>query len=104
MQTPPGAWMRIVFPSPGFFLNDPRLTVHVNGWCAYDGSFKTGFDVRFPVAPAHYLLIAQLHTLVPREKRFPVVAHPGHAVEVWLEYSRFWGNLADPRIAQVPLR
>ena len=100
----PSAWMRIVFPSPGFFINDPRLTVLVNGWCAYDASFKSGFDVRFPVVPGPHLVMTRLDALVSREKRYSVVATHGYAVEVWLEYSRFWGNLTDaPRIVHVPL-
>ena len=41
--------MRIIFPPPGFFVNDPLCTIHVNGWCAYSGSFVSGLDVRFPV-------------------------------------------------------
>jgi hypothetical protein len=97
--------MRIVFPSPGFFINDPRLTVLVNGWCAYDASFKSGFDVRFPVTPGPYLIVTRINALVSREKRYTVIAHEAHAVEIWLEYSRFWGNLTGtPRIVQVPLR
>jgi hypothetical protein len=105
MQAQTGAWMRIVFPAPGFFINDPRLTVLVNGWCAYDASFKSGFDVRFPVVPGPCLVMTRLDAgLVAREKRYNVVAQHGYAVEVWLEYSRFWGNLSDaPRIAYVPL-
>ena len=101
---PPSAWMRIAFPSPGFFLNDPRVVVHVNGWCAYHGSFKSGFDVRFPVVPGPHLVIAALEGIVRREKRYSIVAAPGYAVEVWLDYSRTWGNFTDPpRVASVPL-
>jgi hypothetical protein len=106
MQPPeaPSAWMRIVFPSPGFFLNDPRVIVHVNGWCAYHGSFKSGFDVRFPVVPGPHLVVVTLDTLVRREERYTVPAYAGHAVEVWLDYSRMWGSFTGtPRIGHVPL-
>ncbi len=98
------AWMRVAFPSPGFFLNDPRVLVHVNGWCAYAGGFKSGFDLRFPVVPGPYLVVATLDALVRREKRYSVTATAGCAVEVWLEYSRMWGTFTDtPRIGYVPL-
>jgi hypothetical protein len=103
-SAPPAAWMRIALPSPGFFLNDPRISITVNGWTAYAGSFRSGFDVRFPVVPGPYLIIATLHAIVTRDKRYSVTAAPGHAVEVWLDYSRIWGNFTDaPRIAYVPL-
>jgi hypothetical protein len=107
MQPPPApaAWMRIVFPPPGFFLNDPRFTVLVNGWCAYDAGFKSGFDVRFPVVPGPCLVQTRLDIgLISREKSYSVIASEGYAIEVFLEYSRFWGNLTDsPRIGYVPL-
>lgn len=96
--------MRIVFPGPGFFLNDPRVIVHVNGWCAYHGGFLSGFDVRFPVVPGPHLVIATLDALVRREKRYTVPAYAGYAVEVFLEYSRWWGTFTDaPRMVQVPV-
>ena len=37
--------LRVHFDSPGFFLNDPRVTVRVGDRTIYDGSFKSGFDV-----------------------------------------------------------
>jgi len=96
--------MRIALPPPGFFLNDPHITVTVNHWPAYAGGFRSGFDVRFPVVPGPYLVIATLHAVVTREKRYPVTAAAGYAVEVWLDYSRTWGNFTGtPRIVHLPL-
>jgi hypothetical protein len=106
VPAPPGtAWMRIAFPAPGIFVNDPRLTVLVNGWCAYDGSFKNGFDVRFPVTPGPHLIVTRINILgMGREKHYTVMATHGHATEVWLDYSRFWGNFTgSPRLASVAL-
>ncbi len=99
------AWMRIAFPKPGFFLVDVRVTVHVNGWCAYDGGFLQGFDVRFPATPGPCAIETRLDAgLVTRSRRYAVEARAGHCVEVWLAYSRFWGNFtAEPRIADVPI-
>ena len=80
------------------------MTVTVNQWPAYVGSFRSGFDVRFPVVPGAYLVIAALHGVVTREKRYTVHATAGYAVEVWLEHSRTWGNFtSSPRIVHVPL-
>jgi hypothetical protein len=97
--------MRIVFPKPGFFLTDVHVTVHVNGWCAYDGGFLQGFDVRFPVYPGPCAIAVRLDAgFVTRNRQYAVEARAGHAVEVWLDYSRFWGNFtSQPRVQLVPL-
>jgi hypothetical protein len=101
----PAAWMRIAFPKPGFFLVDVRVTVHVNGWRAYDGGFLQGFDVRFPVVPGPCAIATRIDAgLVARSRQYDVEARAGHAIEVWLDYSRLWGNFTDtPRLAWVPL-
>ena len=102
----PSAWMRISFASPGFFVNDPTLTIHVNGWCAYAGSFRSGFDVRFPVVPGPLAIMTRIDVLgMGRTKTYNVIATHGHAVEVVLDYSRLWGNFTGtPAVRQVPLK
>ncbi len=53
-STPPPPSQRLDahhLPAPRFIVNDPLCTIHVNGWCAYSGSFVSGLDVRFPVVP-----------------------------------------------------
>jgi hypothetical protein len=97
--------MRIVFPKPGFFIADVRVTVHVNGWCAYDGGFLQGFDVRFPVVPGPCVIEMRIDAgLLTRSRQYVVEGRAGFAVEVFVEYSRFWGNFAkEPRLQHVPL-
>ena len=97
--------MRIIFPPPGFFVNDPRLTIHVNGWCAYAGSFRTGLDVGFPAVPGALTIVTRIDVLgLGREKVYSLLATERRALELTLEYSRFWGNFAaSPRVRFVPL-
>jgi hypothetical protein len=101
----PAAWMRIVFAPPGFFLNDPLLTIHVNGWQAYAGSFARGLDVRFPVVPGPLAVRTRIEVLgIGRDKTYAAMAVHGHALEMVLEYSRLWGNFTSvPQQRQVPL-
>lgn len=110
MQSPspspaPSAWMRISFPPPGFFVNDPTVTIHVNGWCAYAGSFRSGFDMRFPVVPGPLTVATRIDVLgIGRNKTYNVMAKHGHAVEVTLDYSRMWGNFTgSPAVRHVAL-
>jgi hypothetical protein len=97
--------MRIVFPPPGFFVNDPRVTIHVNGWCAYAGGFASGIDVKFPVVPGALTVTTRIEVLgIGREKVYSTMAVHGHALELMLEYSRMWGNFTGtPKQRQVPL-
>jgi hypothetical protein len=97
--------MRIVFPPPGFFLNDPRVTIHVNGWCAYAGGFVSGIDVKFPVVPGPLTVTTRIEVLgMGREKVYSAMAVHGHALELMLEYSRMWGNFTGtPKQRHVPL-
>lgn len=97
--------MRISFPPPGFFVNDPHVTIHVNGWCAYTGSFRSGFDVRFPVVPGLLTVTTRIDVLgIGRNKVYSITAAHGQAVEVALEYSRMWGNFTGaPAVRHVPL-
>jgi hypothetical protein len=96
--------MRITFPPPGFFINDPRLTVLVNGWSAHDGSFKSGFDVRFPVIPGYLTVQTRIAVLgMGRERAYQMLVNPGWGLELRLDYSRFTGNFAElPAVRQVP--
>jgi hypothetical protein len=96
----PGIPLTITFPSPGFFLNDPRLTVWFDGHVVYDGSFVSGFETTFPVLPGAHALALRLTTpLFNREKQYPIAIQPANGYQVLLEYSRFWGNFSGaPRI------
>jgi hypothetical protein len=92
--------LRLHFPPPGFFLNDPRLTVALDGRTVYDGSFKSGFDVEAEVQPGALTLetAVAMGPGMARKQRIPIDLTPeaGYrdtpAVAVRLEYSRFFGN------------
>ncbi len=101
----PSAWMRIIFAPPGFFVNDPLVTIQVNGWTAYAGSFVSGLDVRFPVVPGPLTVKTRIEVLgIGREKVYPAMAVHGHALDLVLEYSRMWGNFTStPKQRQVAL-
>jgi hypothetical protein len=101
--------LRIAFPPPGAFLNDPRLTVTLDGLLVYDGSFTSGFVREGAVGPGPHAIDVRLETpLFQRAKRytFTLATPPGgyrDAPETWevtLSYSRFWGNFSG----DLPLR
>ncbi len=85
--------LRIVFPKPGFFLTDVRLTITLDGGVVYDGGFLGGVDVAGQVAPGVHTITTRLDLgIVARERIYTVEVPSGRAVIVTLDYSRFWGN------------
>jgi hypothetical protein len=93
--------LRIGFPAPGFFINDCRCIVVLDGMLVYDGSFMSGFVRDGMIAPGPHVLDAKIETpLFNRSKRYSFTIDspsPGYraAPEAWevsLAYSRFWGN------------
>jgi hypothetical protein len=91
--------LRVVHPTPGFFLTDARLTVCLDGYAIYDGSFRSGFDVGGPISPGPHLLTTRLDVDLfsrSREYRFDIAAD-ATSPATWvatLDYSRLWGNFA----------
>lgn len=53
--------LRVHFEPPGFFLNDPRLSVRLAGRVLYDGNFKCGFDVTVNVPAGKHVLETEIH-------------------------------------------
>jgi hypothetical protein len=94
--------LRVVFEKPGYFLNDPRMTVKLDGRTLHDGSMLSGFDRSEKVAPGHHVLETAIHVgLFSRKRRYVfVIGGEGHYREpaarfvARLEYSRLWGNFA----------
>lgn len=91
--------LRVHFDAPGFFLNDPRVTVRVGDRTLYDGSFKRGFDVQVELPPGRHVLETAIDIAgVARKQRIelPLDTPGGYrdAAEVHakLRYSRLWGN------------
>ncbi len=85
--------LRIVFPKPGFFLTDVRLTITLDGLVVYDGGFLAGVDVAGEVAPGFHAITTRIEAgLFARERVYTVEVPAGRPVTVTLDYSRFWGN------------
>lgn len=90
--------VRLRFPAPGFFLNDPRLVVELDGRTVFDGAFKDGFDVSLDVAPGDHTIATAVYLLgAARRQSIPLaLGAPGYrdvpAVEARLSYSRLSGN------------
>lgn len=91
--------LRVHFDAPGFFLNDPRLTIRLGDRTLYDGSFKEGFDVSLEVPPGRHVLETAIDVagLARRQQiELPLDAEGGYRdvpeVHAKLGYSRFWGN------------
>ena len=97
-----GIALTVAFPKPGFFLDDCRLTVWLNGHPIYDGSFRSGFETTFPVQPGTHALGVRLTTpIFNREKNYAVTVDVANGYRVELEYSRLWGNFTgSPRITR----
>ena len=95
-----GIPLTLSFPKPGFFINDPRLTVWFNGHPVYDGSFLAGFETTFEVLPGTHSIVVQITTgLIDRRKQYSVPVAQANGYLVQLSYSRFWGNFSGaPRI------
>lgn len=85
--------LRIAFAPPGFFLNDAGLSITLDGYTVYSGSFTRGFELMFPVAPGVHLVTTCIDIgLVRRTREYHVPVTAGRAFSVVLDYSRFWGN------------
>ena len=91
--------LRVHFPAPGPFLNDPRVVVSLGHRTLYDGSFTRGFDVSVDVEPGdHALRTAIKGPIGQREQRIALPLGPNGGyrdvplVEVELAYSRITGN------------
>jgi hypothetical protein len=85
--------LRIVFPKPGFFLVDVRMTIGLDGGIVYDGGFLGGVDVSGAVAPGMHTVTTRIDIGgFARERVYPVTVPPGRGLTVELAYSRFWGN------------
>ena len=94
--------LRITIPPPGFFIVDVRLVIAIDGYPVYDGSFKHGVDLAFPVAPGRHQITVQIDMGgISRNRAYPIDVVPGRGYSLLLEYSRLWGNFASkPKIVE----
>jgi hypothetical protein len=90
----PSSSLRIVFPRPGFFLNDPRLVITLDGLRVYEGSFVGGVDVELPVAPGPHRIETRIEIgPFARQRLYDLlVSLEGVRCTATLRYSRLWGN------------
>ncbi|MEM9189817.1 MAG: hypothetical protein AAGF12_11615 [Myxococcota bacterium] len=95
--------LSVHFDPPGFFLNDPRLVVKVEGQVVHDGSFRRGFTASAPLASDRTVIETSLEVGTLRRRRrievdLAALRPDGYRestevlYEARLEYSRFWGN------------
>jgi hypothetical protein len=87
-----GPSIRLTLPKPGFFLNDVRVKMLLDGAPVYDGSFTSGFDVTFPAAAGNHRLESVIELGIAQRRRQWDVVVPAAGCDVQVEYSRFWGN------------
>lgn len=98
--------LRVRFDPPGWFANDPRVVVMLDGEPLVDGSFVRGFECAREVAPGRHTLTTAVHltTTLARRREYTIdvpapAADREHApgLEARLRYSRLWGNF-DKRL------
>jgi hypothetical protein len=85
--------LKILFPSPGFFINDTRVEVDLDGTRVFEGSFTAGFERDVHVSPGTHELVTRIALgpiMRPKAYRFSVGEAPVYTAV--LRYSRFWGN------------
>ncbi len=88
-----GVLLTVSFPRPGFFINDARVTVDLNGQRLLDGSFLNGFECSAAVQPGnHFLDVTIEFGPLRRTRRISVPVPACRGVSVVLAYSRMWGN------------
>jgi hypothetical protein len=88
-----GVLLTVTFPRPGFFINDARVTVELNGQQWFDGSFLNGFEGSTAVQPGNHVLdLAIEFGPLRRKRRYTIPVPPARGLTVALAYSRLWGN------------
>lgn len=94
--------LQVRFDDPGFFVNDPRITVRVDGQLIHDGSFRGGFVASAPIETTQPIIETTIEIgPLSRSKRIAVqleVPRGEQGEVVWearLKYSRFWGNFSS---------
>ena len=94
--------LRVVFERPGWFTNDPRVTVMLDERALHEGSFLSGFDTTVEIACGAHVLSTAIHLGALRRTReyaFVLADESGYRDRparhvARLAYSRFWGNFA----------
>lgn len=88
-----GVLLTLRFDKPGFFVNDARVTVDLNGERIYDGSFLSGFEVSRSVLPGeHWADFAIESGPLRRTRRYRIAVPSSRGLVATVRYSRMWGN------------
>jgi hypothetical protein len=92
--------LRVVFPKPGFFLTDVRVSLTLDGAAIYDGGFLAGIDVSVDTSPGPHRIESIINIGIAKRRRAWDVDVPAGGCDVAIEYSRVWGNFTKrPRVA-----
>jgi hypothetical protein len=98
--------LRVIFPQPGFFIGDTRISLAVNAYPVLDASFTQGFDWWAEMPPGVHNVETTIHSPLGfgRKKSYQLEVRPGLVTIATLEYSRMWGNMtgAPKSVAFVP--
>lgn len=93
--------LRVRFDPPGWFANDPRVVVTLDGQPVYEGSFVRGFETTVELTPGKHTLATAIHLTdtIARRREYTIETpiertHREHppGLEARLRYSRLWGN------------
>jgi len=98
--------LRILFVAPGFFLEDTRMSVLLDGLPVYQGSFTSGMDVCGAVQPGTHRVdtVIGLPAGLSRNRSYAIEVPPGPGLTVLLAYSRLWGSFSRrPKIEPWPV-
>ena len=93
MQDVRPSYVRVIFPPPGFFLNEPRVRIDVDGYPMAQLGFQSGFDWWTPIQPGwHRVTVTLVTPLLNRSQTYTVEVRPSCSTEIVIDYSRMWGN------------
>jgi hypothetical protein len=88
------AALHLVFPRPGFFLTDVRVTLTLDGQLVHDGTFMSGFDVSVDVPAGRHALTSVIDLGIARRTREWALDVPAGGCDATIAYSRFWSNFS----------
>lgn len=89
--------LRVIFPQPGFFIGDTRLSLAVNGYRVLETSFMGGLDWWAEMPPGWHAVETTIAAPLgfARKKMYRLEVRPELVTIAVLDYSRMWGNMTD---------
>jgi hypothetical protein len=87
------SYVRVIFPPPGFFVNEPQVRIDVDGYPMAQLGFRAGFDWWTQLQPGwHRLTLTLVTPLLNLAQTYTIEVRPSHSTEVVVDYSLMWGN------------